>query len=76
MNVYGRKAADALGIRSHDETPRRWLTALAIPGGFAGVLAAHAGSDAGLVVMPYLACAQIGERIVWARLRASKRATD
>lgn len=71
--VYGRRAATALGIRSRDETPRGWLTALAIPGGLAGVLAAHAGRYAGLVIVAYLACAHIGERIIWSRFRASGR---
>jgi hypothetical protein len=69
--VYGRRAATALGIRSRDETPRGWLTALAVPSGLAGVLAAHAGRYEGLVIVAYIACAHIGERIVWSRFRAS-----
>jgi uncharacterized membrane protein HdeD (DUF308 family) len=71
--VYGRKAATALGIRSRDETPRGWLMALAVPSGLAGVLAAHTGRYAGLVIMAYLAFAHIAERIVWARFRASSQ---
>lgn len=74
--IYSRRAATALGIRSRDETPRGWLTVLAVPGGVAGVLAGNAGRYAGLVIMAYLACVQIGERIVWARFRASGRATE
>jgi uncharacterized membrane protein HdeD (DUF308 family) len=69
--VYGRRAATALGIRSRDETPRAWLTALAVPGGLVGVLAAHADQYAGLVIMAYIAFAHIAERIVWARFRVS-----
>jgi uncharacterized membrane protein HdeD (DUF308 family) len=69
--VYGWRAARALGIRSRDETPRGWLIALAVPGGLAGALAAHAGRYAGLVIVAYLACAHIGERIIWSRFRAT-----
>jgi uncharacterized membrane protein HdeD (DUF308 family) len=69
--VYGRRAATALGIRSRDETPRAWLTALAVPSGLAGVLAAHADQYAGLVIVVYIAFAHIAERIVWARFRVS-----
>jgi hypothetical protein len=69
--VYGWKAATALGIRSGDETPPGWLIALAVPSGLAGALAAHAGRYAGLVLVAYLACAHIGERIVWSRFRAT-----
>lgn len=69
--VYARRAATALGIRSRDETPRGWLTALAIPSGLAGVLAAHAGRYAGLVIVAFLVLVQIAERIIWARFRAS-----
>jgi uncharacterized membrane protein HdeD (DUF308 family) len=69
--VYGWRAATALGIRSRDETPRGWLIALAVPGGLAGALAAHAGRYAGLVIVAYLACAHIGERIIWSRFRAA-----
>jgi uncharacterized membrane protein HdeD (DUF308 family) len=69
--VYGRRAATALGIRSRDETPAGWLIALAVLGGLAGALAAHAGRYAGFVIVAYLACAHIGERIVWRRFRAT-----
>jgi hypothetical protein len=71
--VYARRAATALGIRSRDETPRGWLTALAIPSGLAGVLAAHAGRYAGLVIVAFLIFVHIAERIIWARFRASSR---
>jgi hypothetical protein len=71
--VYGRKAATALGIRSREEMPRAWLTALAVSSGIAGGIAAQAGRYGGLVIVAYLACTQIGERIVWARFRASSR---
>jgi hypothetical protein len=74
--VYGRKAAEALGIRSRDETPRgRLITGLGMLGGLVGVLAAHEGRYAGLVVATYIALAHIGERITWARFRAIQIAT-
>jgi hypothetical protein len=66
---YGRREAVAMGIRSRDETPYGSLLALAIPGGLAGVLAAHAGRYGGLVIMTYIVLAHVGERIVWARFR-------
>jgi uncharacterized membrane protein HdeD (DUF308 family) len=66
--VYGWRAATALGIRSRDETPRGWLIAWAVPGGLAGALA---GRYAGLVIVAYLACAHIGERIIWSRFRGA-----
>lgn len=69
--VYGRRAAAAMGIRYRDETPHGWLLALAIPGGLAGVLAAHAGRYGGFVVMAYIILAHTGERIAWARFRAN-----
>jgi hypothetical protein len=69
--VYGWRAATALGIRSRNETPAGWLMALAVPGGLAGALAAHAGRYAGLVIVAYLACAHFGERIIWSRFRAT-----
>ena len=69
--VYGRRAATALGIHSREETPRGWLTALAVPGGLAGALAAQVGRYAGLAIVAYLVCAHIGERIVWSRFRAT-----
>lgn len=71
--VYGWRAAAVLGIRSRDETPRGWLMALAVPGGAVGVLAAHAGRYAGLVIVAYLVLAQGAERVVWARFHASRR---
>jgi hypothetical protein len=76
LTVYGRRVATALGIRSRDETPRGWLIALAVPSGIVGVLATHAGRYAGLVIVIYLACVHIGERIVWARFRATSRIVE
>ncbi len=70
--VYGRKAAEALGISSRDQTPRGWLMMLAMLSGLAGVLAANAGRYAGLVLIAYIALAHVGERIAWARFRASR----
>ena len=74
--VYARRVAAALGIRSRDETPRGWLTALVVPSGLVGVLAAHAGRYAGLVIVAYLVFAHIAERIIWARFRASSRVSE
>jgi hypothetical protein len=71
--VYGWMAAAALGIRSRDETPSGWLMVLVVPSGVASVLAANAGRYAGLVISTYLVLAQVGERVVWARFRASRR---
>jgi hypothetical protein len=71
--VYARRAATALGIRSRDETPHGWLTALVVPGGLVGVLATHAGRYAGLVIVAFLVLVQIAERLIWARFRASSR---
>jgi hypothetical protein len=48
--VYGRRAARELGIKSRDETPYGSLMALVLPCGVVGVLAAHAGRYAGLVL--------------------------
>jgi hypothetical protein len=70
--VYGRKAAEALGIQSRDQMPQGWLTALAMLCGVAGVLAAHAGRYAGLVVAADIAFFHIGERVAWARFRTSR----
>ena len=75
ITVYGRRAAKALGIRSRDETPRGWLTALALPGGLVGVLAANSGRSAGFVLMAYVLAAQAGERIVWRRFLSSRPAS-
>lgn len=66
---HGRRAALAIGIRSHDQTPHGWLVALAMPGGLAGVLAIHAGRYGGLIIITYIALAQVGERVAWARFR-------
>jgi hypothetical protein len=65
--LYGRRAAVAKGIRFRDETPHGWLMTLVIPGWFVGVLAVHTGRYGGLVLMAYIALAQVGERFVWAR---------
>jgi hypothetical protein len=69
--VNGRKAADALGIHSRDQTPQGWLTALAMLCGVVGVFAAHAGRYAGLIVAAAIALAHVGERLAWARFDAS-----
>jgi len=45
---------------------------LAMLSGLAGVLAAHAGRYAGLVLSAYMVLAHLGERIAWARFRASR----
>jgi hypothetical protein len=66
---YGRRAAVAKGIRSRDETPHDWILALAIPGGIAGVLAAHTGRYGGFILMAYMVVAQVGERIAWVRFK-------
>lgn len=66
---YGQRAAAAMGIRSRDETPHGWLLTFATAGGPAGILAVHAGRYGGFVILTYIALAQIGERIVWARFR-------
>ena len=76
ITVYGRRAARKLGIRSNNETPRAWLIALGLPGGLAGVLATHTGRYAGLMITAVIVCAQIAERIIWARFRASKRPAE
>jgi uncharacterized membrane protein HdeD (DUF308 family) len=73
--VHGRMAAKELGIRSRNETPQAWLTALALPGGVVGVLAAHLGRYGPLVVIAYLAFGHVAERLVWMRFDASRRAT-
>jgi hypothetical protein len=76
LAVYGRKAATALGIRSREETPRGWLTAMGAAGGLAGVLAAHTGRYAGLVIVAYLTCGHIVERMAWTRFRASSQIAE
>jgi hypothetical protein len=74
--VYGYRAAEALGIRSRDQTPQGWLTGLWTLGGLASVLVAHTGRYAGLVVAIEVALLHVGERITWARFRASQIATE
>ena len=70
--VYGHKAAAELGVRSRDETPRGWLLALAMTAGLASVLAAHTGRYASLIVITYIVLAHTGERVAWARFRATR----
>jgi hypothetical protein len=72
LTVYGWMAAAELGIRSRDEMPRAWLTALAVPCGVAGVLAAQSGRYGPLVVMACLGFAHAAERFVWMRFDAAK----
>ncbi len=72
LTVYGRRAAKALGIRSRDETPRRWLVALATTGGLVGTAAAHTNQYVGLILTAYFVFLQIAERIIWTRYLASK----
>jgi hypothetical protein len=72
--VYGRRAAEAQGIKSRDEMPYGSLMALGIPGGVIGVLTIDVGRYAGLLLMTYLVMVHIGERIIWARFRAARQA--
>jgi hypothetical protein len=73
LAVYSRRAAAVLGIRSREETPRAWLNALALPSGVVGVLAFHAGRHAGgFVILGYLLFAEVAERVVWSRFRATQ----
>jgi len=74
MIVFGNKAAVARGLRSRDETPRGWLTAMAVSGGVLGVAANHVGRYAGLLLAGYLVVTLVGERIVWRRFDASRTA--
>ena len=73
LAVYGSRAAESLGIRSRDETPRRWLIALGVTGGLVGALAAHTDRYIGLIMTAYFVLLQIAERIIWTRFLASKR---
>lgn len=72
LAVYGSRAAKFLGIRSRDETPRRWLTALAVSSGVVGGLAAHTDRYVGVIMTAYFVFLQIAERIIWTRFLASK----
>jgi hypothetical protein len=74
LTVYGRRAAEALGVKSRNEMPWGELVGLVLPAGLVGVLAAGAGRYGGLIFVTYFVFMQIGERIIWARFLASRRA--
>lgn len=68
--VCGHRAAQRLGIRSLDETPREWMMIVGLLG---GVAAAHAGRYAGLLITACIVAAHLAERIAWARFREQQR---